>query len=181
MLLSRKFIQNPRRCQEKAGTRKISMLAYPSNIPQKGVRKFAPAKYALFPHSSSMRSNWLYLARRSERHGAPVLIWPVLRPTAKSAMNVSSVSPDRCDVITPQPACLAMLTAVMDSVTEPIWFTLSSSALQALSLMAFSTRVGLVTNRSSPTIWHVSPRAVTIVAYESKSSWSKGSSIETIG
>ena len=22
-----------------------------------------------------MRSSWLYLARRSERHGAPVLIW----------------------------------------------------------------------------------------------------------
>jgi hypothetical protein len=37
---------------------------------------------------------WLYLDRRSERQGAPVLIWPVDRPTAKSAMNESSVSPE---------------------------------------------------------------------------------------
>ena len=36
--------------------------------------------------TSSMRRSWLYLARRSERQGAPVLIWPVQRPTARSAM-----------------------------------------------------------------------------------------------
>lgn len=29
---------------------------------------------------------WLYFARRSDRHGAPVLICPVHRPTAISAM-----------------------------------------------------------------------------------------------
>ena len=47
-----------------------------------------------------------------------------------------SVSPERCDVITPQPAALAMLTASIASVIEPIWLTLSSSALHALSSMA---------------------------------------------
>lgn len=44
------------------------------------------------PHRS--QPTWLYLARRSERQGAPVLIWPVHRPTARSAMKLSSVSPD---------------------------------------------------------------------------------------
>ncbi len=45
------------------------------------------------PHPSPRRT-WLYLDRRSERQGAPVLIWPVARPTARSPMNESSVSPD---------------------------------------------------------------------------------------
>ena len=72
-------------------------------------------------------------------------------------MKESSVSPERCEVITPQPAALAMLTAAMLSEMEPIWFTLSSSALQAFSSMAFCTRVGFVTSRSSPTIWQVVP------------------------
>ena len=40
------------------------------------------------------KRTWLYLARRSERQGAPVLIWPVARPTARSAMKESSVSPE---------------------------------------------------------------------------------------
>ena len=52
-----------------------------------------------------------HFASRSDRQGAPVLICPVLRPTARSAMKESSVSPERWDVITPQPAFCAMLTA----------------------------------------------------------------------
>ena len=38
-------------------------------------------------------------------------------------MKLSSVSPLRCEVITPQPAALAMLTAAMLSEMEPVWFT----------------------------------------------------------
>ena len=38
-------------------------------------------------------------------------------------MKLSSVSPLRCEVMTPQPAALAMLTALMLSVMVPIWFT----------------------------------------------------------
>jgi len=42
-----------------------------------GLRKFLPAYLAEAPSSSSMRSNWLYFASRSLRHGAPVLIYTV--------------------------------------------------------------------------------------------------------
>ena len=41
----------------------------------------------------------------------------------RSAMKESSVSPDRCDAMTPQLAALAIPTASIDSVIEPIWFT----------------------------------------------------------
>mmetsp|Transcript_16941 Transcript_16941/g.52531 ORF Transcript_16941/g.52531 Transcript_16941/m.52531 type:complete len:225 (-) Transcript_16941:443-1117(-) len=126
-----------------------------------------------------MRSSWLYLARRSERQGAPVLIWPLARPTLRSAMKVSSVSPERCDTMTPQPAALASLAAWIDSVSEPIWLTLSSSALQAFFSAASAMRLGLVTVRSSPTIW-MSVAAVRL-AKLAQSSWSKGSSMDTTG
>ncbi len=42
-----------------------------------------------------MRKSWLYLATRSERDRLPVLICPALVATARSAMNESSVSPER--------------------------------------------------------------------------------------
>ena len=77
------------------------------------------------------RRTWLYLARRSERQGAPVLIWPVDRPTARSAMNESSVSPERCEVITPHPAALLIFTAWIDSVRLPIWLTCAAAATRA--------------------------------------------------
>src|SRR5215207_10178528 len=73
------------------------ILNYPFNTSQ-------PAYLALSPSSASMRINWLYFATRSERAGAPVLIWPVLSATAISAIVASSVSPERCDVTARQPA-----------------------------------------------------------------------------
>ena len=42
-----------------------------------------------------MRRSWLYFATRSDRAGAPVLICPHPVATARSAMVVSSVSPER--------------------------------------------------------------------------------------
>ena len=45
-----------------------------------------------------MRRSWLYFATRSVREGAPVLIWPAFTATARSAMVVSSVSPERCEM-----------------------------------------------------------------------------------
>merc|ERR1711972_588628 len=96
-----------------------------------------PAYTAWSPSSSSILMSWLYLALRSERQGAPVLIWPVHNATAKSAMVVSSVSPERWEHITPQSLVLQSLTASMDSERLPIWFTLSRRALQALVSMAF--------------------------------------------
>ncbi len=38
------------------------------------------------------------MATRSERHSEPVLIWPAPVATARSAMVVSSVSPERCEI-----------------------------------------------------------------------------------
>ena len=54
-----------------------------------------PLYTALAPSCSWMRNRRLYLATRSERHREPVLIWPAHVPTARSAMVVSSVSPER--------------------------------------------------------------------------------------
>src|SRR5215217_1865707 len=57
-----------------------------------------PGYSASAPSASSMRSSWLYFATRSEREGAPVLICPQPVATARSAIVVSSVSPERCDI-----------------------------------------------------------------------------------
>ena len=54
-----------------------------------------PGNFAAAPNSSSMRRSWLYLATRSVREAEPVLICPVPMATTKSAMKVSSVSPER--------------------------------------------------------------------------------------
>jgi hypothetical protein len=54
-----------------------------------------PGYSAVSPRSSAMRSSWLYLAMRSVRLALPVLIWPARVATARSAMKVSSVSPER--------------------------------------------------------------------------------------
>ena len=48
---------------------------------------------------------------------------PVESPTTRSAMKVSSVSPDLWETITPQPLAWASLHASILSVTLPIWFT----------------------------------------------------------
>lgn len=68
-----------------------------------GFLKALPANLALLHNSSSILKIWLYFAKRSDLQGAPVLIWPVERPTTRSAMKVSSVSPDLWDTIVPQP------------------------------------------------------------------------------
>ncbi len=57
--------------------------------------------FADFPSSSSMRINWLYFAMRSVRDIDPVFIWPAFVATARSAIVVSSVSPLRCEMMTP--------------------------------------------------------------------------------
>lgn len=47
---------------------------------------------------SSILNSWLYLAILSVLDAEPVLMNPVFNATAKSAMKVSSVSPDLCDM-----------------------------------------------------------------------------------
>mmetsp|Transcript_53569 Transcript_53569/g.125392 ORF Transcript_53569/g.125392 Transcript_53569/m.125392 type:complete len:229 (-) Transcript_53569:274-960(-) len=130
------------------------------NIPLAGqpiVRKASPAYEHREPSSSSMRSSWLYFESRSLLHGAPVLISPVRRPTTKSAMKESSVSPDLCETMMPQPANWDIIAASIDSVIEPIWLIFISRALHALTSRAFCTRLGFVTSKSSPTICMESP------------------------
>lgn len=133
-----------------------------------GLRKVFPAYLAPAPNSSSMRKIWLYFAKRSERHGAPVLIWPVLKPTTKSAMNVSSVSPERCDTIVPQPLLLANKWARMDSVTVPIWLTFNNKQLHAFFSTAVAIRFGFVTVKSSPTIWTLVLAVMLLHAFQSE-------------
>lgn len=77
----------------------------------------------------------LYFATRSDLLGAPVLIMPVARATTAvvsvdrsvyteslyaptSAIVVSSVSPDRCETMTPQPSAMAICEALIDSAAE---------------------------------------------------------------
>src|SRR5215468_11105240 len=74
--------------------------------------------------SSSMRSRRLNFATRSERQSDPVLIWPAPVPTARSAIVVSSVSPERCEITVLNPASRAIRIASNVSVNVPIWFNL---------------------------------------------------------
>src|ERR1700733_7379891 len=113
--------------------------------------------------------------------GPPDLIWPALTATARSAMVVSSVSPDRCEIMQLNPLRWAMATASSVSVIEPIWFTLTSSEFAARSVMPRRRRSGLVTNRSSPTICTRSPTAAVSVVQPPQSSSDSGSSSDTIG
>lgn len=62
----------------------------------------------------------MYLAVLSDLHGAPVLIYPVYKPTTKSAMKLSSVSPDLWLTITPKPFFYDKFDASIDSVNDPI-------------------------------------------------------------
>src|SRR5690625_815790 len=140
-----------------------------------------PAYLAASSSSSSMRSSWLYLLTRSPRAGAPVLIWPAFTATDRSAIVTSSVSPERWEIAVVYPLLCAREIASRVSETVPIWFSLTSSELAELSSMPLARRSGLVTNRSSPTIWTLSPTSPTSVDHPCQSSSSKGSSMEISG
>jgi hypothetical protein len=58
-----------------------------------------PLKTSALPSWLAMRRSWLYFAMRSVRQAEPVLISPAFVATARSAMKVSSVSPERCEMI----------------------------------------------------------------------------------
>ena len=67
-----------------------------------------------------MASRRLYFAVRSLRQGAPALICVQPSATARSAMVLSSVSPERWDRTAAQPAACAARTASTVSVSVPI-------------------------------------------------------------
>ena len=68
-----------------------------------------------------MRNNWLYLATLSDLANDPVLIWFELVPTAKSAIKVSSLSPDLWEIIVLKPIIWANFITSSVSETVPIW------------------------------------------------------------
>src|SRR5918996_4008301 len=144
-------------------------------------RGIPPAYRAISPSSCSIRRSRLYLAVRSPRDGAPALICPAPVATARSAMVVSSVSPDRCEITRPKPASAARVTTSRVSVSVPIWLGFTRIALAARARIPASSRSGFVTNRSSPTIWHRPPRASVAAVHPSQSSSPSGSSIDSIG
>ena len=77
-----------------------------------------------------MRINWLYLATLSDLAKDPVFIWFELVPTAKSAINVSSLSPDLCEIIVLKPIVWANLITSNVSETVPIWLSLINIELE---------------------------------------------------
>jgi|TARA_B000000460_G_scaffold79201_1_gene55308 hypothetical protein len=64
-------------------------------------KPLSPANEAVEPSSSSIIISLLYFETRSDLQREPVLICPAPVATAKSAIVVSSVSPDRCEIVTP--------------------------------------------------------------------------------
>src|SRR6266540_6432691 len=146
--------------------------------PPKAAR---PGQTAAGPSSSSMRRSWLYFAVRSPREREPVLICPALTATARSATKVSSVSPERCEMTVPQPARFASSTASSVSVSVPIWFTLTRTALARPWRMPSWRMAGLVTKRSSPTSWTREPSRCVRARQPSWSSSPSPSSIEQMG
>src|SRR5919106_1108161 len=140
-----------------------------------------PAYRAPSPSSSSMRRSWLYLVVRSPLEGAPALICPAPVATARSAIVVSSVSPDRWEMTVPNPPPRARPTTSSVSVSVPIWFGFTRMALPHRSSIPRDSRSGLVTKRSSPTSWTRRPRASVIARQPPQSSSASGSSMETTG
>ena len=78
-----------------------------------------PAKTTSGPSSSSIRNNRLYFASRSDRATEPILICPAAVATARSAIVVSSVSPERAETTVRKPCSRARLNAPKVSVSVP--------------------------------------------------------------
>ena len=69
----------------------------------------------------------------------------------------------------------------MVSVSEPIWFTLTNKLLAICLSIPVCKRFTLVTNRSSPTSWHLAPTAWVRAFQPFQSSSAMPSSIEIMG
>ena len=95
------------------------------------------------PSSSAMRSRRLYLAVRSPRLIEPVLICPAPVATARSAMVVSSVSPERCEMTQVKPAARAISIVSSVSVSVPIWLSLIRIELRGVFADAAFQALGI--------------------------------------
>ena len=79
-----------------------------------------PGYFELDPSSSSILISWLYFATLSDLDNEPVLICPTEYATDRSAIKVSSVSPDLCDTTELYLLFLAKSIASIVSVNVPI-------------------------------------------------------------
>ena len=104
----------------------------------------------------------MYFATLSDLAKDPVLIWDDIVATDKSAINVSSVSPDLCETIVLKLAFLASEITSKVSLKVPIWFGLIKILLAHLLSIPFFNLFELVTNRSSPTTWTFLPISAVI-------------------
>ncbi len=75
----------------------------------------------------------------------------------------------------------AKLTVSIVSVNEPIWFTLTKTAFATPFSIPSCKRFTFVTNKSSPTNWHLEPINFVCSAQPAQSSSAIPSSIEMIG
>ncbi len=106
---------------------------------------------------------------------------PVDRPTTRSAIVLSSVSPSGGTPRRSSRPAFAISMASMVSVTVPIWFSLMRTELATPLSIPFRRIEGLVTKMSSPTIWTFFPIASVKIFQPSQSSSEKPSSMETTG
>ena len=96
------------------------------------------------------------MATRSERDGAPVLIWPAPVATARSAMVVSSVSPERWRDDRGPAGAAGQLDRLERLGQRADLVELDQDGVGgALASIPRASRSVLVTNRSSPTSWTV--------------------------
>ena len=108
------------------------------------------------------------------------MIWFESVPTARSAINVSSLSPDRCEIIVLNLINLANLITSKVSVTVPIWFNFIRIEFAELFKKPILSLSKLVTNRSSPTIWILLFNFLISLFHEFQSFSEKGSSMDLI-
>ena len=123
----------------------------------------------------------MYLATRSDLAKEPVLICVDCVATARSAIKVSSVSPDLWEITVLKLFFFASSMTFRVSVKVPIWFTLISIELADFSFIPLFNLATLVTNKSSPTIWIFLPISFVSLDQAFQSFSAKGSSIDLLG
>ena len=124
----------------------------------------------------------MYFATRSDRAGAPVLIWPQLVATARSAIVVSSVSPERWLIMQRKPLRWARSTASRVSVSDADLVHLDQQRVRRPLVDAALQPLDVGDEQVvADDLDLVAELARSCVFQPSQSSSFSGSSIETIG